>query len=225
MGMRAMTAPACDREHRGIAGSRDLRMLPVAAGVWSATLLTRWVCSQHGSGHDVFWQHGRMLQMACLAVASAAIFIALVLIPLTMNGAGKHHGLAVDRAHRMLYTLLTVCFAILAATLATAARSLTEHADPVNMSASSSTERVNLTFTAHSLPLATSMGGYDCQVDGNARSIVRHDVRRPSSRGVRVFARQPACGRIAQQGDYAIVGTIQAAAYGEMPIWVLQTVT
>ena len=221
MGMRAMTAPACDREHRGIAGSRDLRMLPVAAGVWSATLLTRWVCSQHGSGHDVFWQHGRMLQMACLAVASAAIFIALVLIPLTMNGAGKHHGLAVDRAHRMLYTLLTVCFAILAATLATAARSLTEHADPVNMSASSSTERVNLTFTAHSLPLATSMGGYDCQVDGNARSIVRHDVRRPSSRGVRVFARQPACGRIAQQGDYAIVGTIQAAAYGEMPIWVL----
>lgn len=159
MGMRAMTAPACDREHRGIAGSRDLRMLPVAAGVWSATLLTRWVCSQHGSGHDVFWQHGRMLQMACLAVASAAIFIALVLIPLTMNGAGKHHGLAVDRAHRMLYTLLTVCFAILAATLATAARSLTEHADPVNMSASSSTERVNLTFTAHSLPLATSMGG------------------------------------------------------------------
>ena len=212
---------ACDREHRGIAGSRDLRMLPVAAGVWSATLLTRWVCSQHGSGHDVFWQHGRMLQMACLAVASAAIFIALVLIPLTMNGAGKHHGLAVDRAHRMLYTLLTVCFAILAATLATAARSLTEHADPVNMSASSSTERVNLTFTAHSLPLATSMGGYDCQVDGNARSIVRHDVRRPSSRGVRVFARQPACGRIAQQGDYAIVGTIQAAAYGEMPIWVL----
>ena len=219
--MRAMTAPACDREHRGIAGSRDLRMLPVAAGVWSATLLTRWVCSQHGSGHDVFWQHGRMLQMACLAVASAAIFIALVLIPLTMNGAGKHHGLAVDRAHRMLYTLLTVCFAILAATLATAARSLTEHADPVNMSASSSTERVNLTFTAHSLPLATSMGGYDCQVDGNARSIVRHDVRRPSSRGVRVFARQPACGRIAQQGDYAIVGTIQAAAYGEMPIWVL----
>lgn len=224
MGMRAMTAPACDREHRGIAGSRDLRMLPVAAGVWSATLLTRWVCSQHGSGHDVFWQHGRMLQMACLAVASAAIFIALVLIPLTMNGAGKHHGLAVDRAHRMLYTLLTVCFAILAATLATAARSLTEHADPVNMSASSSTERVNLTFTAHSLPLATSMGGYDCQVDGNARSIVRHDVRRPSSRGVRVFARQPACGRIAQQGDYAIVGTIQAAAYGEMPIWVLADV-
>lgn len=155
--MRAMTAPACDREHRGIAGSRDLRMLPVAAGVWSATLLTRWVCSQHGSGHDVFWQHGRMLQMACLAVASAAIFIALVLIPHDERG-GKHHGLAVDRAHRMLYTLLTVCFAILAATLATAARSLTEHADPVNMSASSSTERVNLTFTAHSLPLATSMG-------------------------------------------------------------------
>lgn len=36
-----------------------------------------------------------------------------------------------------------------------------------------------------------------------------------------MFARQPACGRIAQQGDYAIVGTIQAAAYGEMPIWVL----
>lgn len=96
-----------------------------------------------------------------LAAASAAIFIALVLTPFIMKGTGKHHGLAVAHAHRTLCTLLTVCFAMLAATLATAARNLTEHADPVNVSASSSTERVNLTFTARSLPLATSMRGYD----------------------------------------------------------------
>lgn len=180
-------------------GSRDWRMLPVAAVVWAASL----------GAHSAFeWA----VTQPTIAAGIAGFVLAGIV-------AGTAASLAIPRKpHLRALTTMLICAAI-AACVATLAFDLRAWHDPVSIQARETPTTVTLQAHISEPVTASNRRDYDCQATAQTRILDDGIVRRATAATVRIYASGQDCVSLTRGADIAFTGIITPADWGAVNLW------
>lgn len=188
-------------------GSKDRRLLPVALLGWSASFLAHVVFS-------MVMSEGAHMGLAPVVVVVLVPVLAFTgLVSSRLRGPGgamlmiRHNG-------------AMVCVAAMLACFSTALTyDLMQWNDVSSVLARRGTTRVTVRLHVTAPAVASDRRSNDCQVDAILQSVTENHVVRASAGRIRVYADQPDCAMLQQDGVYQLDGMLMPANYGGMPIW------
>lgn len=200
-------------------GSRDWRLIPAAAGVWTSALL----CGGPVSG-------GTLTALAALAVLTVVCAAAMVLaargdrraaaVSRRIVSADRRGVSVMRRLLRFALPHLTVmCAGMLVAGLSAAGHAWVESRGPVRASMRERGVPVAVTFRADEPPVSSDRRGYDCRCDGTVTALLRDGVLTGERASVRVYAAAGDCA-LRQGGTYWMRGTLERPEFGTAPAWI-----
>jgi ComEC/Rec2-related protein len=209
-------------------GSRDWRMLPVAAVIWAASLGAHivfglWtdgtsaadaagvadgtvVSDAAGVEAHVAWDPGLILPAGVLV---CAVLLLVVLI--------AHYA----RACWAGMSAVCVAAAIIGGMTAISA-DMAIWLDPATVQARASSSYGEVRAKVMSPVVASDQRAYDCQVDVRLHGVSNGtQAERQSAAKARVYASGTYCTQLGRGAEYRMHGTLQKARYGRMPLWLL----
>lgn len=211
-------------------GSRDWRLIPAAAGVWTSALL----CGGPVSG-------GTLITLAALAVLTVVCAAAMILAARgdraedddggesaaagasgdRRAASASHRGVSVLRRllRFVLPHLAVVCAGMLVAGLSAAGHAWVESRGPVRASMRERGVPVVVAFRADEPPVSSDRRGYDCRCDGTVTALLQDGVLTGDHASVRVYATAGGCA-LRQGGIYRMRGTLERPEFGTAPAWI-----
>ncbi|MCH9277016.1 ComEC/Rec2 family competence protein [Bifidobacterium amazonense] len=231
-----------DREQ----GSRDWRMLPVAAAVWASSLATHLTFTWLMEPTD----GSRFSRLAAALTPLTVLCGGLVAIGMAGRSVrrrfrwrrdgrridccdGRRDGCYVDDRDAAADRdddadiggagtgLSVVIVAALLAALAALSADLAQWHDPANALARERSPVVTATVRIVTPLTAADIRGQDCQADGRIVTLRDGEVERSSTADVRVYATEADCATLADGATVFAQGTLQQARYGRQPLWLV----
>ncbi len=188
-------------------GSRDRRLLPVTVLSWSASLLT----------HAVF------SMMTANGTHAGPLLIAIILLMAVVAGVGLASlRLRGPNATKLMawHSGAVVCIAAMLACSCTALTyDLVQWNDVSSSLARKGTTPVTVRLHVVSPTVASNRRANDCQADAVLQTVTEGQLVRASVSRIRVYADQPDCAMLRQDGTYQLDGMLMPSDYGSMPIW------
>lgn len=188
-------------------GSRDRRLLPVTVLSWSASLLT----------HAVF------SMMTANGTHAGPLLIAIILLMVVVAGVGLASlRLRGPNATKLMawHSGAMVCIAaVLACSCTALTYDLVQWNDVSSSLARKGTTPVTVRLHVVSPTVASNRRANDCQADAVLQTVTEGQLVRASASRIRVYADQPDCAMLRQDGTYQLDGMLMPSDYGSMPIW------
>lgn len=188
-------------------GSRDWRLLPVTVLSWSASLLT----------------HAAFSMMTANGTHAGPALIAIILLMTVVAGMGLASlRLRGPNAAKLMawHSGAVVCIAAMLACSCTALTyDLVQWNDVSSSLARKGTTPVTVRLHVVSPTVASNRRANDCQADAVLQTVTEGQLVRASVSRIRVYADQPDCAMLRQDGTYQLDGMLMPSDYGSMPIW------
>lgn len=188
-------------------GSRDWRLLPVTVLSWSASLLT----------------HAAFSMMTANGTHAGPALIAIILLMAVVAGVGLASlRLRGPNAAKLMawHSGAVACIAAMLACSCTALTyDLVQWNDVSSSLARKGTTPVTVRLHVVSPTVASNRRANDCQADAVLQTVTEGQLVRASASRIRVYADQPDCAMLRQDGTYQLDGMLMPSDYGSMPIW------
>lgn len=188
-------------------GSRDRRLLPVTVLSWSASLLT----------------HAAFSMMTANGTHVGPALIAIILLMAVVAGVGlaslRLRGPSAAKLMSWHSGAMVCIAAVLACSCTALTYDLVQWNDVSSSLARKGTTPVTVRLHVVSPTVASNRRANDCQADAVLQTVTEGQLVRASASRIRVYADQPDCAMLRQDGTYQLDGMLMPSDYGSMPIW------
>ncbi|MBT1165043.1 ComEC/Rec2 family competence protein [Bifidobacterium felsineum] len=187
-------------------GSRDWRLLSVAATVWFSSL----------ASHQAFavWAGGGMPAII-IVMMTIAVAVSLIASYLMLRGRRWWAG-----------SLTVCCVAASVAGMSAVTADTVAWFDPVSVQSRVVDQSpIQVEGMVTTPILVSDQRSYDCQVDMRLALIQTSRGELKTSARVRAYATHDDCNVLHRGGTYRFLGMLRQAEYGRMPLWIMMNST
>lgn len=221
-----------DRDDAGEDGARgmesgrnDMRLLPAALAAWAANLAAH-ALFEHmtcvagdedvGVGEDGTFAG---VPMPWWFILTFGVCVGMMVACLLLLAGRMLRGLAPARRHMLARTGLVACCAAAIAAMSAVAADLRTWHDPASAIMRAGGASVQATVHIDEPVLASNMRDADCQTDVSLSALTAEGMTQPSRARVRVYADTDNCFKLTRGATQRLIGDLEAARFGGMPIW------
>lgn len=209
-----------DRER----GSRDWRLMPVAALVWATALLCSWTGLDRLAGGVpqmpwISWKSWASWETWMIGVVGAAVSVALAACAaMVAMGVTRGGGHATPQAIACYAAVAAA--AVLAAGCSACVHGWIASSNPVQriVAASERGAYVGAAVRVNGPAVSSDRRGFDCRADVVVTALQRDGVLTSSRAQARLYAVGDACV-LEQGGDYWLRGKVERPAFGSADAW------
>lgn len=201
-----ITMPSISSYAQHEQGSRDLRMLPVAAIMWASCLLA------HSAAHIAVW-----VAIGCVVSLSIAV---AVLWAGRRNRRDMDAGADVRRQCAIAGAAIMVGVMLIGISV-TIAYDMRQHNDAAMLQAHDNAGYAIVTASIQTPATTSDNRQRDCQVDAALHAVSDGLTLRASQAGIRIYLDDDDCAAIEYGAVQTITGRLQPADYGSEPLWLI----